>query len=50
MHWELQEHHCLIPTNERLQAGLAENSCGDILNAWLPRGVVFNYLEVCPLF
>lgn len=48
MHWELQEHHCLIP-NEPLQAGLDENSCDDILNAWLPRGAVFTHLEVRPL-
>lgn len=49
MHLELQEHHCLIP-NEPLQAGLDENSCDDILNAWLPRGAVFTHLEVRPLF
>jgi hypothetical protein len=49
MHWELQEHYCLIP-NEPLQAGLDENSCDDILNAWLPRGAVFTQLEVRPLF
>ena len=43
-HWELQEHHCLIP-NEPLQAGLDENSCDDILYAWLSRGVVFTHFE-----
>lgn len=49
LYWELQEHHCLIP-NEPLQAGLDENSYDDILNAWLPRGLVFTHLEVRPLF
>ncbi|KAF8813497.1 hypothetical protein BYT27DRAFT_7335105 [Phlegmacium glaucopus] len=44
LYWELQEHHCLIP-NEPLQAGLDENSCDDILNAWLPRGLLFTHLE-----
>ena len=46
LYWELQEHHCLIP-NEPLLAGLDENSCDDILNAWLPRGLVFTHIEVC---
>ena len=41
MDWELQRHHRLIP-NEFLQARLDENSCDDILTAWLPRGVVFS--------
>lgn len=44
LYWELHEHHCLTP-NEPLQAGLDENSWDDILNAWLPRGLVFTHLE-----
>ncbi|TFK33451.1 hypothetical protein BDQ12DRAFT_738768 [Crucibulum laeve] len=47
LYWTLREHHCLYP-EQPLLPGLERMDNmerGDVLNAWLPRGIRINHLE-----